>query len=486
MPPFGLESWDDDEHLHHFGIEFRSLSSAIAILSQGKALSNEWHETIEGHMEHHAWPRPYRAQIKAVLASGSRPKDVPRTPELPDTQATLLVARLLLLGGCVLDPATTRESVSQLAPWLGVDREVFKQLHRNILAQKLSPKSPPELLNDFLHPSQALITLAHDSIKTQNRPHIGAIDPAQIQHPKDVEAIETIKRLGGLDDLVRKLSEHVSERVFRLSLTANAIAINERQLPDLYRIYRGCVERSGISKVPDLYLQQGGLNAMTGGIEEPFIILNSGMVGVCNQHELEFVIGHELGHLRFEHITYNAIVQILQLPTRMIPVIGSLLTSSITLALRSWQRNAELSCDRFGLMIAQDLPASLRLLMRLSGAPSMYLNQCDPDVFLSQYQTLKEAWEDQTSRFFLEALSANRTHPWTVIRAGELNAWHNSDDYQRLGETFNSNKAPKETIFEALTEDLLPKGSTRCGKCASICPPNHRFCHACGHSLISQ
>ena len=67
-----------------------------------------------------------------------------------------------------------------------------------------------------------------------------------------------------------------------------------------------------MKKVPDLYIQWGyDINACTVGAENPIIILNSGLIDLCDDDEIMFVIGHECGHVKSNHMLYHMMGQVI-------------------------------------------------------------------------------------------------------------------------------------------------------------------------------
>ena len=55
-------------------------------------------------------------------------------------------------------------------------------------------------------------------------------------------------------------------------------------------------------------VQSPTVNAMTIGMDKPFIVLTTGLVDLMDTDELRFVIGHELGHALSGHAVYRTIL----------------------------------------------------------------------------------------------------------------------------------------------------------------------------------
>ena len=143
------------------------------------------------------------------------------------------------------------------------------------------------------------------------------------------------------------------------------------------------------------------------------------------------VIGHEVGHALSGHSVYRTILLFLTnlaLRVAWIPL-GNLAIMAIVTALREWFRKSELSADRAGLLVGQDLQASMRGLMKLAGGN--HLHEMNVDAFLQQAEEYEAGGDLRDS--VLKILNVlPRTHPFTTVRAAELKKWAECRDYQRI------------------------------------------------------
>ena len=108
---------------------------------------------------------------------------------------------------------------------------------------------------------------------------------------------------------------------------------------------------------------------------------------------------------------------------------GGLGLRALIAALREWQRKAELSGDRAGLLATQDPEAALRVFMKLAGGA--HLDRIDPEAFLEQAADYERAGDLRDG--VLKLLNTEReTHPFAVVRAAELQRWASSEEYARI------------------------------------------------------
>ena len=140
-----------------------------------------------------------------------------------------------------------------------------------------------------------------------------------------------------------------------------------------------------LEKVPPMYVNQDPQpNAMCIGLDEPIIVVTTGLVELLDEEEMRAVVGHEVGHALSGHSVYRTILLFLTnlaLQVAWIPL-GNVAIMAIVTALREWFRKSELSADRAGLLVGQDLQASMRGLMKIAGGN--HLHEMNVDAFLEQ------------------------------------------------------------------------------------------------------
>ena len=268
---------------------------------------------------------------------------------------------------------------------------------------------------------------------TAMRRSMAFLAPSRYRHPEDVEAREILKNTTGLDHLVRLYNEHFHERMDRILNCAERVRGDGRcPIAELFRSFRGCCERLGVAPMPGLFLAGDGPVAYTSGIEEPFISLRWDLAERCSPAELEFILGHELGHIRLDHGLYFQLADWATYFVDRIPLIGEYLAKGLAPRLYQWQRAAEFSADRAGLLVCQDVNAALRVMMILSGVPRHLIEQANIAAFLDQardFEKLDEGWLNSMTKTWM---GWNRTHPWTVMHGAEIQRWHGSDEYTAL------------------------------------------------------
>jgi Zn-dependent protease with chaperone function len=252
------------------------------------------------------------------------------------------------------------------------------------------------------------------------------------EHPADRSALVALRRLSGFDVVLRRLSGLLGERRLRLLYLASAVRVSEAQFAGLDRIYADAVATLDLPSRPELYVTQRPVpQAMTLGLDVPFIVVSTGLLDLLDDDELRFVLGHELGHALSGHAVYQTmLISLLRLSASVgwLPI-GYLGLRALIAALREWSRKAELSGDRAGLLAGQDPDAALRTHMKLAGGAR--LDEMDTEAFLAQGGEYDAAGDLRDGVLKLLNLE-QQTHPFAVSRAVELRRWIDSGGYDQV------------------------------------------------------
>jgi hypothetical protein len=200
---------------------------------------------------------------------------------------------------------------------------------------------------------------------------------------------------------------------------AHAVRVDPQVLPALNRAFDEIRARSGVEAPMEAYVYAAfEMNAaVVQAADRLLVVLSSGAVERLTPTQLDFVIGHELGHACFGH---------LDMPVQLVLRQNKLQPREV-MQLLAWQRQAEISADRVGLVCCGDMEAAATALFKtLSGLGGADL-RIDARQFACQWDELAgeisrcagdARWE--TTHPFPPLRMKALLHFWQSERAAEL------------------------------------------------------------------
>ncbi|MDZ7960470.1 MAG: M48 family metallopeptidase [Aulosira sp. DedQUE10] len=268
------------------------------------------------------------------------------------------------------------------------------------------------------------------------------ISSEAFRHPLDRQAEQALRNLPGFDLIARKFVEFIYERPQLVYLMGNTIQVGPRQYSTIYQIFRECVRDLDIYPEPTLFvLQDPQANSYALGQENPYIVLNTGILDLLEEVEIRAVLAHELGHIKCGH---TILIQMAMWAMSAASALGELtfglgnfVTQALIYAFFEWRRKAELSADRAALLVMDDLNPVMSSMMKVSGGSVKYAHECSLQEFIRQsenYQALDADGLNQVYKFLMYngAQGMMLTHPFAVERVHYLREWAVSEEYQQI------------------------------------------------------
>lgn len=182
-------------------------------------------------------------------------------------------------------------------------------------------------------------------------------------------------------------------------IKGNAVRITKNQFPEAYAILEIQSEKLGINNVPSAYILQSGgiLNAFaTKFIGRNYVVIYSEIFELAyeqGQDALEFVIGHELGHIKRNHITKSLYL----LPSAIIPFLAS-----------AYSRACEYTCDNIGKALNHN--GAKDGLLILAAGKTLY-KKVNIEEYINQERQENSFW-----KWFSEKVSSHPNLPKRVDR----------------------------------------------------------------------
>lgn len=273
-------------------------------------------------------------------------------------------------------------------------------------------------------------------------PTYPGISSEAFRHPLDHQAEQALRSVPGFDLVARKFVEILYERPQMIYLMGNSIQVGPRQYSTLYRLFRECVRDLDIRPEPTLFVNQNPqVNSYALGQDQPYVVVNTGLLDLLSEAELRTVLAHELGHIKCGHTILIQMgiwaMNAASMLGEMTFGLGNLVSSGLIYAFYEWRRKAELSSDRAALLVTDDLDTVMQTMMKIAGGSTKYGHECSLEEFIRQserYQELDQDNLNQVYKFLLYngANGSMLSHPFPVERLRYLQEWAISEAYCQI------------------------------------------------------
>jgi Zn-dependent protease with chaperone function len=221
------------------------------------------------------------------------------------------------------------------------------------------------------------------------------------------------------------LAVEASVRLFKQmgkhQLLGHAVKVGDRQFPRIYSITKRACDTLQIGMPQVFVVNNPVFNAGTLGTnDDSFIVVHSSLVDQYSDEELLTVIGHECGHIHNSHVAYLTALHYL---TYMAGMFLPWILQPALVALRTWSRRAEITCDRAGMLVARDQQAAERAITKLAVGSRKLYEEFNLDAFLEQHEE-----GSQGIGKFMEVFAS---HPWLPKRVLAMRVFGESQLYQK-------------------------------------------------------
>ncbi|CAA0113202.1 Protease HtpX [BD1-7 clade bacterium] len=221
--------------------------------------------------------------------------------------------------------------------------------------------------------------------------------------------------------LAEKRRQEANDDSYRRSLLGQGLRISASIAPELHEQIQVASKKLGLhDKNIEVYIYNSPEpNATCAILADGRIILtfSSGLLQSMNNDEINFVVGHELGHALFNHAS---------LPTHGI-LNDSAIDASDAMRLMSWSRRAEISADRTGLYVCENPEAAISAFLKLSCGVAAPVISFDIKEYANQIKDLGDLANnlEDTSHCY-------SSHPFNPIRVMAVDLYSRSQPYLEL------------------------------------------------------
>lgn len=195
----------------------------------------------------------------------------------------------------------------------------------------------------------------------------------------------------------------------RKSFLIDAVRIDRAVLPDLDEAIDATSARLGVAEIECYVHNSPTIQAGVARSREGFIlVLASAAVERLTPKELEFVIGHEIGHVAYGHLDGCGGAQLAG---------DRRLSAKQAMRLLAWSRKREISADRAGLVACGSLDAAAAALFKTASGLSIPGLKVHPLEFGAQFDALQnEIFRQGAEELGMWTLS----HPLVPLRMKAL------------------------------------------------------------------
>lgn len=280
------------------------------------------------------------------------------------------------------------------------------------------------------------------------------------EHSLDRKTLNILKNLPGLDTVTNYILNLLAVRWSLVEMQGSSFHVTRDSCPELFRQVKEVAEILEVVDFPEIYTQWGyAVNGYTtGNRDKTMLVLNSGAVDLLTKPQLDYVVGHEMGHIKSGHVLYHLMASLISSCISMIPL-GEMAIAPIEYWLKYWQRMSEFTADRAGLLACQDKDAAINAIIKMAGVPEKYFNNLNKEAFLKQAEEFETRFSNLTDKAIKTLSILDMSHPWTVYRAGELIKWIDSGEYDRI---------------------LKEYAGVECPHCGHVNSKNAKVCDTCG------
>ena len=286
------------------------------------------------------------------------------------------------------------------------------------------------------------------------------LQPSEYEHPEDRAFLEELQSIPAMGAITKTIMDWSYLKWAIVALKGSNFRVTKESCPELYKTIENTARVLDLDTLPEIYTEWGYfVNAYTTGYDNSnILVLYSGAVDLMTEDELRFVAGHEMGHIKSQHVLYHVMAENIN------EIISSaLLKTGIALTLMRWYRMSEFTADRAGLLACQDINIAIDAIRKMAGVPSKYYNVAQRDAFIQQARDFQDSTKESIKKLIKNISILGSSHPWTIMRAAELLRWYESGEYDSI---INKHQAKV------------------CPYCRKNIPNDAQVCPYCGRPLI--
>lgn len=261
---------------------------------------------------------------------------------------------------------------------------------------------------------------------------------ARYAYSADITMLRSFSRMRPVEYAATALVR-ANRELLRGDLLGKGVRVSARQFPSVHKLVSHCANVLSVGP-PHVYVVNSPVvNAYTFGTDdESFIVLHSSLVDSMSENELMFVIGHETGHIQNKHVVYGTVLILLK---QSAVAFLKFVIPPLDVALNSWFRRAEVTCDRAGLLCCNDYESAMRAFVKLACGSQKLYKEIDINAYVAQADEGREGVGRLAELF--------ATHPYLPKRIEAMRVFAASALYKQAkgdgGEGLSMDEVDKKT-----------------------------------------
>jgi len=262
----------------------------------------------------------------------------------------------------------------------------------------------------------------------------------KIRYKGDIEDTKELFDVYKVQQIIKSHEEILKEHItFRDKLLADSVRLTPTISPRIYKIIEAVKTDFGLKqKIEFFSLRDNTYNAFAFKQKNLIsVVFTSALLENFDDAEIKFVLGHELGHIIYDHnkllLLYNPDKQ----STTFLPILAEK-------KFLTWQKKAEISCDRVGLAACKKYEVAVQSLLKITyGLTEKNLNFNLPE--------LMKQLDDLAKSEYMAELSTS-SHPLLPVRLKAIELFSNSKLFKKSGKLTDEELHTKTDELLSLTK----------------------------------
>jgi hypothetical protein len=225
-----------------------------------------------------------------------------------------------------------------------------------------------------------------------------------------------------VESVLKEASLGPEENIWKNILQGHSFKVTPEMASPLYNLFLEVKEALGYKKNIDFYITNTPeLNAFAipqiDEKEADIINVNSGMIGMLDDDELRFVVGHEIGHLISRFARINRLIYFVFPVPDEIPLI---LQNKIEL----WKKLSELTSDRFGYLACSKIDKCASAFFKMASGLDPARINFDYQAYLTENEKILDYFSHNNGNIM--------SHPVNPLRIKAIQLFSQSGLFQAI------------------------------------------------------